>query len=467
MNTTAIEHPGKSDWRAHGRRRRINGNLGTGARDICKPGASASAFLADEAGGVGWSLVWTVIFLICGGLAIDGANAWRVRAMLQATADVAAHAGAMQLPSKAGALAETLRIAQVNLPPDRHGEVITADMVEVGRWDAVTRTLDTASPFPNAVRTRAARSTGNGNRVDTFLLRLAGFTAWDVGAESVVQRFIPGCIRNGLVARGWVETSSNNTYRNRICVHGQSGVKLASNSIFEAGVKVTMPDLSDLQMPPSGWTSNVGIADALGEGFLEPRLVSLLPTIIPDLADINSPFQPGYIQASPGTVVDVEEKDWDGTVITAGNVYNVTCHGGNPLTIGGATIERVVIVTNCRVNLDSGLKLYDATIATTNTSAMSFTGSSGVELGRPDDCAAGGGAQLLTLGGVHFAAQMVYHGSEVVAVGDADMAAQVGGINGISVQTGGDINLTSNNSFGLCPGEADQVYTGDYYRLVE
>ncbi len=54
-----------------------------------------------------------------------------------------------------------------------------------------------------------------------------------------------------------------------------------------------------------------------------------------------------------------------------------------------------------------------------------------------------------------------------MAAGDVELGARDMGINGISVQTGGNITLTSNNMFGLCSGGAPDLQTVAYYRLVQ
>jgi hypothetical protein len=61
---------------------------------------------------------------------------------------------------------------------------------------------------------------------------------------------------------------------------------------------------------------------------------------------------------------------------------------------------------------------------------------------------------------------MTIHGLQVVAAGDVELGARDEGINGISVQTGQDITLTSNNAFGICSGGAPDLFTVPYYRLV-
>ncbi len=92
--------------------------------------------------------------------------------------------------------------------------------------------------------------------------------------------------------------------------------------------------------------------------------------------------------------------------------------------------------------------------------------SAGVNLGTADNCAPGGGVQRFSNASVHFSSSMTVNGLQVVAAGEVDLGAQDLGINGINVQTGGHITLTSNNAFGLCSGGAPNLQTVAYYRLV-
>jgi len=84
----------------------------------------------------------------------------------------------------------------------------------------------------------------------------------------------------------------------------------------------------------------------------------------------------------------------------------------------------------------------------------------------PDNGAPGGGVQLVSNATIHTAASTRIDGVQIVARGDVELGASDMGINGISVQTGEDITLTSNNMFGLCSGGAPDLFTVPYYRLV-
>ena len=59
-----------------------------------------------------------------------------------------------------------------------------------------------------------------------------------------------------------------------------------------------------------------------------------------------------------------------------------------------------------------------------------------------------------------------YNGVQIIPTGDVDLGARDMGINGINVQTGGKITLTSNNTSGVCATGASNLQTVAYYRLV-
>ena len=254
-------------------------------------------FSRDERGVVTvWSLGWLTAFLMIGGLSIDAGNAWRTQGMLQATADAAALAGVIVLDavSDGDARLEAIRIADLNLG----NQVLQDADIISGSWQMDTRSVDTTAVAKDAVQVTTRRSSATGNALPTFLLKLVGFQSWDVGAQATAQRFVPECIRSGLISRMRVEVSSNNEFLGGICLHGRTGVKISSNNYFEEGVKVTMPDLSLLQIPSSGLKTNLGLEQALGEDWIDPKIVDQVNKIVTALRNPASSRQPGYITAS-------------------------------------------------------------------------------------------------------------------------------------------------------------------------
>lgn len=423
-----------------------------------------TAFAGDQDGAVTvWAVGWSIIFLIVGGLAIDAGNAWKEKSMLQATADAAALAGAIELSpvQDEDARAEAIRVANLNL----NGNILVDSDIVSGMWSFDTRSVDTDATLKDAVQVTTRKTQSQQNAVPTFILKMVGFGSWDVSARATAQRFIPGCIREGLIARDRVEVSSNNDFIEGICLHGQQGVKISSNNFFEDGVKVTMPDLSTLQIPNSGFESNIGLEQALGEDWIDPKIVDHISEIVSSLANPTSDRQPVYIDPYLPAIPMNRSQFNSAQSFTPGRVYNVACGGGQSIDVS-KNLHHVVVTTNCRVSFGDGVSMTESIFATSNTGTSSMTGNADTVIGADDNCSPGGGAQLVSAGQMHFAGRMQLYGSQLIAAGDISLAAQSDGIEGASIQSGGSISLTSLSSFGFCNDDVDQVLYQDYYRLV-
>ena len=92
--------------------------------------------------------------------------------------------------------------------------------------------------------------------------------------------------------------------------------------------------------------------------------------------------------------------------------------------------------------------------------------SNNVQLGTADCSSSDGGVQIFSNASVHFSSQTEIHGLQIVAAGDVDLGTQGMGVEGLNVQAGGNITLSSLNQFGLCPNSAPNLQTVAYYRLV-
>ena len=329
-------------------------------------------------------------------------------------------------------------------------------------------------------------------------LRIIGLMNWNVTTYAIAQRFLPDCLTDGLLARGIVDISSNNGFVNEMCIHGQEGVHMQNHNEFETGVRVTMPDLGDdLVIPNSGMASNPGLASALGEDILDPRMVNHIDQIIADMLTMQSYVMPAYIDTSlvstaasgAAPPVVVKDEKWNFADATPGNVYHIQCAANKNVGIPNNTVlDRVVIVSDCQIGVGAGVSMSDVILASTavapggnpngaNAKKNSGHGGAGIEnaninisagvnLGAADNCAPGGGVQIFSSASVHFSSTTAYNGVQIVVAGDVDLGARDQGINGINVQAGGDITMTSNDAFGLCTGGAPQLFTVNYYRLV-
>ncbi len=455
--------------------------------------APMSRFLADQRGaGTIMGLLWFMLLVGITGMAVDGTNGFRSRTMLQATADAAALAAAIELPDQAAAVATAVAYAAENMGADINGSVLDPANVHIGLWDSATRSLDTAAALPDAVMVTVRRTEANSNPVPVNFLRIIGLTNWNVRAQAVAQRFIPECLRDGLVAREIVDMSSNNGFVNEICIHGEQGVNIQSNNYFETGVNVSMPKIPEmLEIPASGMDSNIGLPPALRENYLDPRMVNHVDDImlgmlaLPDdvMLALQDNVLPTYIDSDGGgcsdicggdsgdRVIKVDEK-FDLSTAKPGFIYHVLCKPNKVARIpNNSIVQNVVIIAECELHIGAGATVISSVLASRSggngkIDKANIVIAANVQLGLPDNCAEGGGVQLFSNATIHTAASTSIDGVQMVAIGDIELGARDMGVNGISAQSGGTITLTSNNMFGLCSGGAPNLFTVPYYRLV-
>ena len=431
---------------------------------------STSFWQDDRGAGTLFGLLWFVLLVGITGMAVDITDGLRNRTMLQATADAAALAGAIDLPDQAAVVATAVAYAAENMGEDVNGSVLDPDDVLVGLWDPATQSLDTTSAFPDAVMVTVRRSAENANAVPVNFLRIIGLQTWNVVAQAVAQRFIPDCLRDGLIAREIVDMSSNNGFVNEICIHGEEGVNIQSNNYFETGVNVSMPSMSMLELPNSGMDSNIGLPPALRENYLDPRMVNHVDEIMLDMIGRTSSVMPNYTHADQ-PVFEVDEK-FDLSTALPERIYHVLCKPNKVARIpNNSVVRNVVIIAECEIHIGAGATVIGSVIASRSggngkIDKANIVIAANVQLGLPDNCTPGGGVQLFSNATIHTAASTSIDGVQMVAKGDIKLGARDMGVNGISAQSGGTITLTSNNMFGLCSGGVGGLFTVPYYRLV-
>lgn len=413
----------------------------------------------------GLFLIATV--LMVGGYAIDVSNVMRERTHLQMVADSAGHAALLSREYGTTEAAETaaLNISQTNMPTGYYGEVLDVTNVTFGVWDTDTRTFMPQAGSRSAVEVEVDRNAANGNPTATFLLKMVGIDAWDLTATATYTTYQPTCFREGFVAKGVVDLQSNNNFSNGFCIHSNDYVSLNSNNLFEPGTVVSMPNLNDLDIPNSGFETNVGLETALRPGSYHIRIVERIDEIIDTIDEVTSPYRPDYITST--TTNTVKKNTIVAADLRANKINYWNCSGGGKGTISnGEVIKDLVIVSTCEIKFGSGVKVENAVIVTTNTSAKSFNSGSGFTLGLDDSCAPGGGAQLVTLGGMNFAANLEIYGSQMLAIGDIEFAARADGVEGAAMVSAGTISGTSNMDMAFCGVGMDNNFQAEYFRLV-
>lgn len=428
------------------------------------------SFARDEAGSmVVFGLMLAVCMFIVGGVAVDITNAYQNRTHLQVAADSAAHAALVTRELKSPDEAKTIAIevAQEALPYSSFGDTIQPADIRFGYWDRDARVF---TPDPNsnsAVMVETARLEARANPEHTYMLRFVGLDSWDVRSQSVFETYYPTCLREGFVAEDVVEVTSNNYYASGFCIHSNTHVDLNNGSTFETGAIVSMPDRREIVGPANMYSSNPGLSQALRDGSYILRIVKRIQDIIAGVQDPNSTYYRDYIVSSEIIPLKRNSK-LDGDAFTEGRIHRIDCSNENQSAAihNGTILRRIVIVTNCRLNFGAGVALEDAVVVNSSTNDNSFGAASGVRLGKDDECEDGGGAQLVTMGGVNIPASLQMFGGQILAAKDVSFTALADGIEGASIVAGGRIDGTSNSSMSFCNNGMEDNFEAAYFRLA-
>ena len=424
-------------------------------------------FLRSQEGGT--TLFGFFIFsasLLMGSYAIDVGSLEQQRTLMQATADSVAHDALVtrELLTEGEAVAAAVVRATAIMREQDFGAVLDPQDVVFGTWDRDTRRFTPAAGSRTAVQVLLRRTSANDNAITTYLMKLVGIDAWDVVVRATFSVYQPICLREGFVAQGVVDIQSNNSYLRKFCIHSNTYVKLSSNNLFEPGTVVSMPDLSQLQLPASGFATNPGLTEALREGSINIRVLRRIQRILAGMTDTTSPYYADFL-TSPIPVA-LTDLTIDATNLPSGRVYLWNCNSGNGGTIfNGTVVSRVVIIANCDVKLGNNTAMEDAILLTTSTSATSINSPNGFRLGINDGCTKGGGGRIVSMGGMNFAAALEIYGSQLLGMGDIEFRANADGIEGASIISNGVITGTSNSSMSYCGGGMDE-FTADYFQMV-
>ena len=449
-------------------------------------------FVTNEDGiATAWAIGWLILCFSIAGLSIDATNAWKVKQILQSTADISSHAGGLELGSVGNANIEEAVItsanqyASLNMKPERYGDVLVDSDIAVGYWDASTEVFTEMvagdlNPA-RAVRVVTRQDGVNSSKVGTFFLRFVGFDAFTVATVSIVESFVSVCEKDGLKAYGNVNMSTQQSFLGKYCVHGESGIKVSDQNFFDDGAIASMVDLNDCGPDITHCVDdyNPGIEAALTQD--SSQTFGKILRIDETIADLQNPFSDivtdlGYINSNL-PVQRISSADFDANALVSNSIHIVTCNRpGDNLNMGGLaslnnqgggndsgadTIAQettktgvVVVALGCDFAFDQTIHYEDATFATTSTSRQTVSGSAGVVFGRDDECADGGEVAIITKGDVKFAAQLEAYDVEMIVAGDVNLASLGNSGDsiheGTSIIAGGDINVSTQHTFTGC-----------------
>lgn len=458
-------------------------------------------FRGDEhGGGTIFSLFIFVTLAITVGIMVDATNAWRNRTLLSSVADIAAHAGAVELArggDDAEVAAEAARLVYANLDADRFGGVIDPlTDVSVIHFDPETGAYDTTGPR-NAVLVRLGRNGDNGNAVGTYLLRLAGFNSWDLGAVgAAVFDYSPICsAAGGIYAMGQVTLTSQTDVGAGFCIHSQDAVWLPQQNTFADGSFVSMPDLDDCKNKCTD-SANPGIR-AIESNKVLPDFAALasasytqfkdpmdsapkkqeLFAPITDMSAFDAGQDPliaaGILGgvADVGDVVTLTHADFHAMAeLPSGLVYEVACPaGGNGpgtrLTFDGATakMDKAALITNCSLDFQSGSSVVGSVvISTRDSSSAVLTSGSSVTIGDPaGSCDAEDRTVFMVRGKVSVPANFAMSNVTIMAGDDIRIASGTSSATtsrGIALYSSGEVHIASQHIFRTC-GNDDALLT--------
>lgn len=426
-----------------------------------------SGFCHREDGGLSiLNLFFLSTVAILGGIAIDVASVMSARTQLQVTADAAAHAALVEREffTSEEARTKALNVALGNMPDTRYGEVLKEEDILFGDYDRATGTFTVDDDSRGAVMVQTQRLTQNGNPVSTFLLHFVGLWDWDVRTSAIFETFYPTCLIEGFVAQDVVDIQSNNSYFNGFCIHSNAYVSINNNNFFESGTVVSMPDtdLLEVSINGNGEDKNEGLQDALREGKWFIKILNRLDLIVDGVQDSESRFARTY--TTDFTTVDITKNTIDPSDVPAGHVYSVNCN--SKFTFNSGIYDKIVLIANCPLQFKNGAEFHDSVIITTDTSNKSMYAPNNLTLGRSDDCADGGGAQMVTYGGFEVASSLEMHGSQIIAAKNVEFSANADGIRGASIVAGGRIDGTSNMNFAFCGEGMGHTFMAEYFRLA-
>ncbi len=461
-------------------------------------------FIRNEDGiATAWAIGWLIICFAIAGLSIDATNAWKVKQILQSTADIAAHAGGLELGTvgnseiEAAVIVAANEYATKNMNVARYGDVLVDSDILTGFWDADTRVFTQMTSgslnIPNAVRVTTRQDGVNSSKVGTFFLRFAGFDYFTVATSATVERFVSKCEKDGLMARGVVDMSTQQEFLGTYCVHGQGGIGVSQGNYFESGTTASMFDLNDCMPNITHCTdeANIGIEEALRQNSMTFGKVDRISQTIDNYKDPGWVGQPYYITKL--LVKDIwDTRNFDATTDLEPNAVNIIhCSPGENLNLGDAAYlnnkgsgtdsgaetippdllitDMVIVGVGCDFVFDKTVRYEDAIIATDSTGRQTFSGSANITLGRNDDCAEGGELALITAGDISFAAKMNAFDVEMIAAGDVKFAS-LGNDGesihqGTSVWAGGDIKITTKHTFIGCGADANDPTVDVKYTL--
>jgi hypothetical protein len=436
---------------------------------------------AEDGAGTAMGVSTLALMLVLVALAVDVANLYRTRALMQLTADSAAHAGMVALaetgdPARAEAAARAM--VERNLPEAVHGPLLAPGDIRVVFHDAETNRalalqggLLPGERVANAVVVRLQRSGATGNTLPTLMLHALGQAGWTLAAQSVASlaptRRCAG--RQAMVAQGGITLGAGVALEPGLCLHAQGDIALAADVETGTDPAFSLPDASNCTGPcPDPETGALAEANliltnvqahvaGLARGLLDPAGRMAAAPSDGAGADPAARAAAGFFATHPlsGDLEPLREVGVDidaletGSVVMlsalqfsslrdrpAGLIYGVLCpdFGGAVTGRNGAdaettiallgqpgltTLRGAILVTNCSLALDARVSIEGAAVIALHDGPLRLTAEPGARMGAaPGSCDATRRGTLMTTGALTLDGSLGLADMTVIAGGD-------------------------------------------------
>lgn len=403
----------------------------------------AARFAADERAFAGIKMLFLTLGLaLTGGLALDYASAVRTQSRLQAVADNAALASAMRLPRTDRALTEALALAARNTNAGAEGTQLGGEDIEFGRWSEASRTFTAGAQRPNAVRLLVRRDDTRSNPVSTLLMRLVGVDDLNLTAAAMAVRIVRLCGGSGFFSEQRLTVTNTNHFRNGFCLHGETGVTLSNNTVFETGTTVSMLDMGTFVEG----NNSVGSREALIEYshvFTVPDDVG--PTI-QAMRNGDLSVLPPFITRGPVFVNQINQNQ----NLVPGTLYVVR---GNARLGSNRTLTDVAIVATGTIEVTSNTFIDRVVFASEGGISFNSNNWIGTQLGDAADiCAAGTySSYMFSMGNISMNSASTLRGVLMGARGHITLGNNNGFIDGVTAEALGVIEYGNANRSWGCP----------------
>lgn len=235
------------------------------------------------------------------------------------------------------------------------------------------------------------------------------------------------CFDEGFVASGHLKLGNFNNFGAGFCLHGSKGVDLGNQNAFTQGSVVSS---NTLHKVTSG-SQTTGLDDALTIAHLGIDVNATISDVSRDLLLKTRNARPAYLDAT-ADVVELNSATLRQRDIVPGMVHSYICRNREVMTFHQSLVhlENVAIVTDCPIMLPDGFTTENAIIVSMSSNKFAITGES-ARIGLEDNCTHGGGAQLLSQGGIQFTGITEFHGSHVLAVNNLTLTQASTGVGSL------------------------------------